>query len=106
MIPLIKAIEDAKVKFKEKYNMPPEVLHVSFSVEKMLNKWAKMEYPKGGMREAEVLGMGVLRATKSTPHAEFWLTAIRNSRIFTVHARLTPEEAGGTVVQHPGETIL
>lgn len=104
MTPIIEAIEDAKRKFLAQYNFPAECIHVSPSIEKALSRL--LDGKQGKLREAEVSGLGVFRATKATPHAEFWLTAERDGQVFAQHARLQPHEADGKVIQHPGVTVL
>lgn len=102
--PLIDAISDAKAKFLAQYGFPAERLHASPFVEKALHRL--LGGGIGELREAEVMGMAILRSTKPSPHAEFWLSAVRNKQAFTLHARLTPHEADGRVIRHPGETVL
>lgn len=106
MPPIIEAIQDAKAKFLAQYNFPAECIHVTVPMEKLLHRWAEKHLDLSTSMEAEVAGLAVVQSTKSSPHVEFWLSALRNSRVFVQHARLDPEEMGASVIRLPGETII
>lgn len=105
MLPIIEYIERAKFEFSKQYGFPAETLHVSRLFERALHRWAYSQNlvpAQPSLQPAEVAGLQILRSTKkSSPHFEFWLSAVRDTQVHSIHVRLTPEEMGAKKTEAP-----
>lgn len=114
MEPVIALIDEAKAGFLAEYGFPPERIHVSIPMEKVMHrlfaKWlkegrlpAKVYVEKQG---AEVHGMEVRRMTKTSPHVEFYLSAVRDGQVYSSHARIEPEQVGARREVNRNEILI
>lgn len=107
--PLENILRQAMVEYQANYGFLPEKLHVSRVFERALQRWAAvhLRVTTPTYEGAEVMGLEVVQSTKRhSPHAEFWLSATRNGKVFSSHVRLEPEEVGQQKIVVPGEVDL
>lgn len=100
MTPIEKAVNDAKQKFLDRYGFPADTIHLSIGMLKVLKKLSEGRYME------DFCGLEMRYSTKSTPHLEFWLSTTRNGKVYSVHARMEPGDAGAEKIIVPGETQL
>lgn len=106
MTPIERAIAETKAKFTGEFGFPPERIHMSMSVEKAIRRMFKQRLKNEKYAVESVLGLEMFRMTRPTTHVQFYVSAIRDGLVYSLEAKLEPEDIGAKRIEIPGETIL
>ena len=108
ILPIVSLIEDAKSLFLVRYGFSAEKLHASTKFAHALQRWAFKEGFNFG-KAIEIGGLEVVHMTKKSAMVDFYLSANRNGRTYSLRLSLEPDEMDAVGVKPlilPGEADL